>query len=123
MESSTAPTSKNKQCQATRIPDDEGWGRPVVKVPDYGRHVMSSSSVLLKTCRVGQRCTLTLQAISTENSVIRLWRREEDCLAISADCLESLQFMRGFGSGLRVADIHTGILMTTPSSALGEQVN
>ncbi|GFS60011.1 uncharacterized protein TNCV_3455801 [Trichonephila clavipes] len=36
-----------------------------------------------------------------------------------ADHLESLQFYHGFGSGLRVADIHTGILMTTPSSALG----
>ncbi|GFX15582.1 prolyl 4-hydroxylase subunit alpha-2 [Trichonephila clavipes] len=33
----------------------------------------------------------------------------------------SLQFMRGFGSGLRVADIHTGILITTPSSALGNK--
>ncbi|GFX76924.1 uncharacterized protein TNCV_2257871 [Trichonephila clavipes] len=35
-----------------------GCGSPVVKVPDHGRHVMSSSPVPLKTRRVGQRCTL-----------------------------------------------------------------
>ncbi|GFS68485.1 hypothetical protein TNCV_4584151 [Trichonephila clavipes] len=38
----------------------EDCGSPVVKVSDYGRHVMSSSPVPLKTSRVGQRCTLNL---------------------------------------------------------------
>ncbi|GFV38405.1 transposable element Tcb2 transposase [Trichonephila clavipes] len=33
-----------------------GCGSPVVKVSDHGSHVMSSSSVPLKTRRVGQRC-------------------------------------------------------------------
>ncbi|GFV59934.1 hypothetical protein TNCV_922121, partial [Trichonephila clavipes] len=53
--------------------------------------------------------------------ILCLWRREENCLAIFADYLESLQFYHGLGSGLRVADFHTGILMTTPSSALGNK--
>ncbi|GFT90785.1 hypothetical protein TNCV_2777651 [Trichonephila clavipes] len=35
-------------------------GSPVVRVSDHGRHVMSLSPVPLKTCRVGQRCTLNL---------------------------------------------------------------
>ncbi|GFV13445.1 uncharacterized protein TNCV_129431 [Trichonephila clavipes] len=39
---------------------DRGCGSPVVKVSDHGRHVMSSSPVPLKTCRVGQRCRLNL---------------------------------------------------------------
>ncbi|GFY02904.1 hypothetical protein TNCV_3507841 [Trichonephila clavipes] len=32
----------------------------VLKVSDHGRHVMISSPVPLKTCRVGERCTLNL---------------------------------------------------------------
>ncbi|GFX38311.1 hypothetical protein TNCV_3813571 [Trichonephila clavipes] len=61
--------------------------------------------------------------IQNWNDVVSLYRilYAEDCLAISADYLESLQFYHGFGSGLRVADIHTGILMTMPSSALGNK--
>ncbi|GFW13275.1 hypothetical protein TNCV_4121731 [Trichonephila clavipes] len=35
-----------------------GCGSPVVKVSDHGRHVISSSPVLLKTRRVGELCTL-----------------------------------------------------------------
>ncbi|GFV21849.1 uncharacterized protein TNCV_4525361 [Trichonephila clavipes] len=37
-----------------------GCGSPVIKVSDHGRHVMSSNPVPLKTCRVGQQCTLNL---------------------------------------------------------------
>ncbi|GFV81251.1 uncharacterized protein TNCV_4772781 [Trichonephila clavipes] len=40
--------------------DREGCSSPVVKVSDHGRHVISSSPVPLKTCYVGQRCTLDL---------------------------------------------------------------
>ncbi|GFX97273.1 transposable element Tc1 transposase [Trichonephila clavipes] len=39
----------------------QGFGSPVVKVSDHGKHDMSSSPVPLKTCRVGQRCTLNLR--------------------------------------------------------------
>ncbi|GFX98513.1 uncharacterized protein TNCV_1500911 [Trichonephila clavipes] len=42
-----------------------GCGGPVVKVSDHGRHVMSSSSVPLKTRCVGQRCTLNLLRAQT----------------------------------------------------------
>ncbi|GFX65138.1 uncharacterized protein TNCV_4820291 [Trichonephila clavipes] len=47
-------------CEATW-----GCGSPVVKVLYHGRHVMSSSPVLLKTHRVGQRCTLNLSRAET----------------------------------------------------------
>ncbi|GFS51984.1 uncharacterized protein TNCV_1104271 [Trichonephila clavipes] len=43
----------------------EECGSPVVKVSDQVRHVMSSSSVPLKTHRVGQRCTLNLSRAET----------------------------------------------------------
>ncbi|GFT11841.1 uncharacterized protein TNCV_1923621 [Trichonephila clavipes] len=42
-----------------------GCGSPVVKVSDYGRHVMSSSPVPPKTRCVGQRCTLNLSRAET----------------------------------------------------------
>ncbi|GFX34026.1 uncharacterized protein TNCV_912271 [Trichonephila clavipes] len=45
----------------------EGCGSPVVKVSDHVRHVMSSSPVPLKTCRVGQRCTLNLSRAETSS--------------------------------------------------------
>ncbi|GFV38902.1 uncharacterized protein TNCV_192701 [Trichonephila clavipes] len=45
----------------------EGCGSPMVKVSDHGRHVMSSSSVPLKTRRVGQRCTLNLSRAETSS--------------------------------------------------------
>ncbi|GFW26171.1 uncharacterized protein TNCV_3396671 [Trichonephila clavipes] len=45
----------------------EGCGSPVVKVSNYGRHVMSSIPVPPKTCRVGQRCTLNLSRAETSS--------------------------------------------------------
>ncbi|GFV61962.1 uncharacterized protein TNCV_4107661 [Trichonephila clavipes] len=42
-----------------------GFGSPVVKVPDQGRRVMSSSPVLLKSRRLGQRCTFNLSRAET----------------------------------------------------------
>ncbi|GFV02394.1 uncharacterized protein TNCV_1023221 [Trichonephila clavipes] len=48
-------------------PRMEGCGSPVVRVPDHGRYVMSSSPVPLKTCRVGQRCTLNLSRAETSS--------------------------------------------------------
>ncbi|GFX92885.1 hypothetical protein TNCV_4014941 [Trichonephila clavipes] len=36
-----------------------GYGSPVAKVSDHGRHVISSSSLPLKTRRA-QRCTLNM---------------------------------------------------------------
>ncbi|GFW52765.1 uncharacterized protein TNCV_2393441 [Trichonephila clavipes] len=44
-----------------------GCGSPVVKVSDHGRHVMSSSPVPLKICRVGQRCILNLSKAETSS--------------------------------------------------------
>ncbi|GFV94592.1 uncharacterized protein TNCV_3826591 [Trichonephila clavipes] len=44
-----------------------GCGRPVVKVSNHGRHVMSSIPVPLKTRRVGQRCTLNLSRAETSS--------------------------------------------------------
>ncbi|PRD28839.1 UNVERIFIED_CONTAM: hypothetical protein NCL1_31242 [Trichonephila clavipes] len=44
-----------------------GCGSPVVRVSDHGRHVMSSSPVPLRTCRVGQRCTLNLSRAETSS--------------------------------------------------------
>ncbi|GFV79219.1 uncharacterized protein TNCV_70871 [Trichonephila clavipes] len=46
---------------------ENGCGSPVVKVSDYGRHVMSSSPVPLKTHRVEQRCTLNLSRAETSS--------------------------------------------------------
>ncbi|GFV96918.1 uncharacterized protein TNCV_4351311 [Trichonephila clavipes] len=43
----------------------KGCGNPVVKVSDHGRHIMSSSPVPLKTCRVGKRYTLNLSRAET----------------------------------------------------------
>ncbi|GFU99866.1 uncharacterized protein TNCV_1257151 [Trichonephila clavipes] len=40
-------------------------GSPVVKVSDHDRHVMSSSSVPLKTHRVRERCPLNLSRAQT----------------------------------------------------------
>ncbi|GFX95578.1 hypothetical protein TNCV_4825931 [Trichonephila clavipes] len=46
----------------------EGCGsRPVVKVPDRGRYVMSSSQVPLKTRHVGQRYTSNLSRTETSS--------------------------------------------------------
>ncbi|GFV49840.1 uncharacterized protein TNCV_1391221 [Trichonephila clavipes] len=42
-------------------------GSPVVKVSDYGRYVMSSSPVPLKTRHAGQRCTLNLSRAETSS--------------------------------------------------------
>ncbi|GFS92748.1 hypothetical protein TNCV_1161641 [Trichonephila clavipes] len=42
-----------------------GCGSPVVLVSDHGRHIMSSSTVPLKTRRVGWRCTLDLARAET----------------------------------------------------------
>ncbi|GFY07167.1 hypothetical protein TNCV_277141 [Trichonephila clavipes] len=42
-------------------------GSPVVKVSDHGRHIMSSSPVPLKTCRVGQQCTLNTSRAKTSS--------------------------------------------------------
>ncbi|GFY05907.1 hypothetical protein TNCV_4405721 [Trichonephila clavipes] len=44
-----------------------GYGGPVVKVSDHGRHVRSSSPVPLKTRRVGQRSTLNLSRAETSS--------------------------------------------------------
>ncbi|GFX33385.1 uncharacterized protein TNCV_812471 [Trichonephila clavipes] len=44
-----------------------GCGSPLVQVSDYSRHVMSSSPVPLKTCRVSQRCTLNLTRAETSS--------------------------------------------------------
>ncbi|GFT13970.1 uncharacterized protein TNCV_2616011 [Trichonephila clavipes] len=44
-----------------------GCGIPMVKVLDYGRHVMSSNPVPLKTRRVGQRYTLNLSRAETSS--------------------------------------------------------
>ncbi|GFV51005.1 uncharacterized protein TNCV_2540931 [Trichonephila clavipes] len=38
------------------------------KVTDHGRHVTCSSPVPLKTCRVGERCTLNLPRAQTSSS-------------------------------------------------------
>ncbi|GFU24418.1 hypothetical protein TNCV_2263901 [Trichonephila clavipes] len=46
----------------------KGCGSLVVKVSDYGRHVMISSPVPLKTRRVGQRYTLNLSRAKTSSS-------------------------------------------------------
>ncbi|GFS75578.1 hypothetical protein TNCV_3425231 [Trichonephila clavipes] len=43
---------------------------PVVKVSDHGRHVMSSSPVLLKTRRVRERCTLNLSRAQTSSPLV-----------------------------------------------------
>ncbi|GFV35372.1 uncharacterized protein TNCV_3204041 [Trichonephila clavipes] len=44
-----------------------GFGSPVVKVSDHGKHVMRSSPVPLKTRRVRQRCTLNLSRAETSS--------------------------------------------------------
>ncbi|GFW50724.1 putative DD41D transposase [Trichonephila clavipes] len=44
-----------------------GCSNLVVKVSDFGRHVMSSSPVPLKILRVGQRCTLNLSRVETSS--------------------------------------------------------
>ncbi|GFU71462.1 hypothetical protein TNCV_2378491 [Trichonephila clavipes] len=46
----------------------KGCGSPMVKVSDYGKHVMSLSPVSLKTCRVGQRSMLNLSRAQTSFS-------------------------------------------------------
>ncbi|GFV89877.1 uncharacterized protein TNCV_4691061 [Trichonephila clavipes] len=54
----TDPHSKDKTMS-------HDCGSPVDKVPDHGRHVMSSSPVPLNTRRIGQRCTLNLSRAQT----------------------------------------------------------
>ncbi|GFW08656.1 uncharacterized protein TNCV_2776771 [Trichonephila clavipes] len=44
-----------------------GRGSLVVKVSDFGWHVTSSSPVPLKTCRVGERCTLNMSRAQTSS--------------------------------------------------------
>ncbi|GFW23852.1 hypothetical protein TNCV_945371 [Trichonephila clavipes] len=57
---------------------ERGCGSPVIKVPDHGRHVMSSSPVPLKTCRVGQRYTLNLSRAQTSSRWYSVVVRRED---------------------------------------------
>ncbi|GFW38187.1 uncharacterized protein TNCV_3839151 [Trichonephila clavipes] len=45
----------------------KGFGSPVVKVSDHGRHVLRSGPVPLKTRRVGERCTLHLSRAQTSS--------------------------------------------------------
>ncbi|GFX92118.1 hypothetical protein TNCV_1740381 [Trichonephila clavipes] len=62
----------------------EGCCSPAVKVSDHGRHVMSSSSVPLKTRRVEQRFTLNLSRAETSSrwcSVVV--RRGDDSSGVS----------------------------------------
>ncbi|GFV69274.1 hypothetical protein TNCV_3861961 [Trichonephila clavipes] len=42
----------------------EGYGSPVVSVSGHVRRVMSSNPVPLKTCHVGERCTLRAETFS-----------------------------------------------------------
>ncbi|GFW38121.1 uncharacterized protein TNCV_601971 [Trichonephila clavipes] len=49
-------------CSKTR-----GYGSPMVKVTDHGRHVMSLSAVPLKTRLVGEQCTLNLPRAQTSS--------------------------------------------------------
>ncbi|GFX29914.1 hypothetical protein TNCV_4750421 [Trichonephila clavipes] len=44
-------------------------GSPVVRVSDLDSHAMSSSPVPVKTCRVGQLCTLNLSRAETSSVV------------------------------------------------------
>ncbi|GFU68677.1 uncharacterized protein TNCV_308921 [Trichonephila clavipes] len=44
-----------------------GCGSPVGKILDEGRHITSSSPVPLKTCRVGQRCSLNMSKAQTSS--------------------------------------------------------
>ncbi|GFX48988.1 uncharacterized protein TNCV_2797791 [Trichonephila clavipes] len=44
-----------------------GYGSPVVKELDHGRHVMSWSPVPLKTRHVGERCTLNQSRAQTSS--------------------------------------------------------
>ncbi|GFS79498.1 transposable element Tc3 transposase [Trichonephila clavipes] len=52
----------------------------VVKVSDLGWHVTSSSPVPLKTCRVGERCTLNLSRARTSSRWcgVVVWRGDAD---------------------------------------------
>ncbi|GFU37255.1 hypothetical protein TNCV_4272541 [Trichonephila clavipes] len=51
-----------------------GCGSPMVKVSDYGRHVMSSILVPLKTLSVGERCTFNLSRAQTSSR----WKARTD---------------------------------------------
>ncbi|GFU68172.1 hypothetical protein TNCV_38821 [Trichonephila clavipes] len=51
----------------TFLPDCGGRGCLVVKASDHGWRVMSSSSVPLKTRRVGERCTLNPSKVQTSS--------------------------------------------------------
>ncbi|GFU68264.1 uncharacterized protein TNCV_1717051 [Trichonephila clavipes] len=51
----------------------------MVKVSDHGRHVISSSPVPLKTCRVGQRCTLNLSTAETPSRWCGVIVRRRGC--------------------------------------------
>ncbi|GFW87806.1 uncharacterized protein TNCV_1359101 [Trichonephila clavipes] len=58
--------SPNK-ARAMKVARQGDCGRPVVKVSDRGRHVMSSSPVPLKAHSVGQRCKLNLSRAQTSS--------------------------------------------------------
>ncbi|GFW33101.1 hypothetical protein TNCV_2110311 [Trichonephila clavipes] len=53
-----------------------GYGSPVVKVSNYGRRVMSSTLVPLKTRRVGERCMLNLSRAETSSQGV-VWQLGE----------------------------------------------
>ncbi|GFW01272.1 hypothetical protein TNCV_5029281 [Trichonephila clavipes] len=67
---------KSVQAQSPPV-DDGGCGSPVVKVPDHGRHVMSSNPVPLKIRHVGQRCMLNLSRAETSSPLETREKREE----------------------------------------------
>ncbi|GFT35882.1 uncharacterized protein TNCV_2154411 [Trichonephila clavipes] len=52
---------------------------PVVKVSDHDRHVTSSSSVPLKTCRVVEQCVLNLSRAQTSSRWCGLVVRRGEC--------------------------------------------
>ncbi|GFU57026.1 hypothetical protein TNCV_1778951 [Trichonephila clavipes] len=65
-----------------------GYGSPVVKVSDHGRHLMSSSPVPLRTRRAGQRCTPNLSRAETSSCWCGAEARLEKLLCISAGTLQ-----------------------------------
>ncbi|GFU59355.1 uncharacterized protein TNCV_4198731 [Trichonephila clavipes] len=56
-----------------------GRGSEVVKVSDHGWRVMSSSPVLLKTRRVGERCPLNLSRAQTSSRWCGVAVRRRGC--------------------------------------------
>ncbi|GFW97531.1 uncharacterized protein TNCV_4992061 [Trichonephila clavipes] len=77
------------------VPEASGFGSPVVKVSDHGKHIMSSSPVPLKTRRAGERGAINLSRAQTSSLWCGVVVRRGVLAQVSSSSLDHGSKLRG----------------------------